>query len=240
MSEGSITVLRPILALPKHLQAERMAIAPGDKHTIDRNSVIIVEKELTNTVKLGQMGATGDVITAPPAQDAPTVTYASRPEASDVVMARPDIQVSEHGIGAPPMSRSVTEINANQPIAGALQVKSQPDVPKPVIAAKPVTVIQQPPPTPVAKPKMRVKLSNKGMGRVTISVQSVAVGENCIILAYPKDAENIVEPPLCNEDNPIQVDFADKRYMCAYAGHTAELEGLYLVVLIRIDEDDGK
>ncbi len=239
MSEGSITVLRPIMALPKHLQAERITPGPSDRGVIDRNSTIIVEKESLTADKALQMGATGDVIVAPPAQEAPTVTYASRPEPSDVVMARPEIQVSEHGIGAPPMMRSVAEINANQPIAGALQVKPQPAAPKPVTKTAQAVVVQQPPAAvavATARPKMRVKLSNKGMGRVTVSVQSVAVGENCIVLAYPKEAENIVEPPLCDEENPIQVDFNDKRYVCAFGGQTAELEGLYLVILVRMPD----
>jgi len=230
----AITYLRPIATLPKHLQAQRIAHDNGQV-VIDRNSTVIVEKELMNTEKPLQMGTTGDVITAPPIEERPEVTYATRPDASDPNMVRPDVEIGEHGIGSPPMMRSTAEINANQPIVGAVQAKPQPVAPKVVIPPKPA-------PAPVAavappRPKMRVKLSNQGMGRVTVSVQSVAVGDGCIILAYPKDAENIVEPPLCNEDNPIQVDFNDKRYSCAFAGQTAELEGLYLVILVRIDEE---
>jgi len=238
MSEG-ITYLASIPTLPKHLQAERIKHDNG-RIVIDRNSTIAVEKESMTTEKPLQMAATGDVITAPPIEERPEVTYASRPGASDPLMVRPDVEVGEHGVGSPPMTRSVAEINANQPIVGAVAVKPQPVAAKPVMPPRPAPAPAAPAPVVpvvVVKPKMRVKLSNSGMGKVTVSVQNVAIGDGCVILAYPSDAENIVEPPLCNEDNPIRVDFNDKRYNCCFAGQTAELEGLYLVILIRIDDD---
>ncbi len=239
MPEGTITYLQSIPRLAKHLQAERIPPDPNDRSVISRTSSIIVEKELTDTVKPMQMGATGDVITAPPIEERPEVTYATRPEASDPLMVRPDVQIGEHGIGAPPMMRTVTEVNANQPIQGAVQAKPQPFAPKPVTppAVKAQPVINQPAPE-VAKPKVRVKLSNKGMGKVTISVQAVAVSENCVVLAYPSDAENIVEPPICGLDNPIQVDYGDKRYWCMYGGQALELVPYFLVILIRIPDDE--
>ena len=240
MPEGSITYLQSIPRLAKHLQAERLPPNPNDRGVIDRNSTIVVEKELMDTEKSMQMGATGDVITAPPVDQRPEVTYAVRPEASDPLMVRPDVQIGEHGIGAPPMMRTASEVNANQPIQGAVQAKPQPVAPKPVTptpAPRPQPVINQPAPEAV-RPKMRVKLSNDGMGKITISVQSVAVSENCVVLAYPADAENIVEPPVCGLDNPIQVDYGDKRYKCMYGGQAVELAPYYLVILIRIPDDE--
>lgn len=249
MSDG-ITYLTSIPTLPKHLRAERVAPDPSDRRVIDRNSTIIVEKELMNTEKIGQMAPNGDVITAPPPEARPEVTYATRPQASDPLMVRPDIQIGEHGVGAPPMVRTAAEINANQPIRGATEVRGTTEVKmqtagaKPVIPTKVVQAVQpqQPlfelPPVVSVKPKVRVKLSNNGMGKVTVSVQSVAVGENCVVLAYPKEAENIVEPPLCASDNPIRVDYGDKRYDCTYAGQAVELDPYFLVILIRIPEDE--
>jgi len=100
--------------------------------------------------------------------------------------------------------------------------------PAPVAAAAPVM--------PAIVSKVRVRLSSPGMGRHTITVRSVAVSESIIVLAYPKDADNIVEPPTADADNPIKVDYGEKSYNCMFGGWTAELENMFLVMLIRCDD----
>jgi hypothetical protein len=81
-------------------------------------------------------------------------------------------------------------------------------------------------------------MSNPGMGRVTVGVRAVSISETVVILAYPQDADNIVEPPVCGGDNPIRVEFEGKKYTCVFGGWTTELEGMFLVVLLRTGEDE--
>jgi hypothetical protein len=78
------------------------------------------------------------------------------------------------------------------------------------------------------------------MGRVTVSVRAVSISESCIILAYPKDADNIVEPPVCGGDNPIKVEYEGSSFLCVFGGWTTELEDMFLVILIRTDPEDEK
>jgi len=72
------------------------------------------------------------------------------------------------------------------------------------------------------------------MGKLTVAVQQLAVSETLIILGYPKDAENIAEPPLAGEESPIKVEIGTDSYQCMFGGWTAELGDLFLVVLVRI------
>lgn len=91
------------------------------------------------------------------------------------------------------------------------------------------------PPKPVRK--VRVRLSNDFMGKITVSVRTVAVSDTCVVLAYPKDADNIVEPPIATTEHPIRVDVSGDTYFCAFGGWTVELEDVFLVILLRIPQD---
>jgi hypothetical protein len=58
-----------------------------------------------------------------------------------------------------------------------------------------------------------------------------------VVLAYPKDADNIVEPPICGQDNPIKVEYEGNSFMCVFGGWTTELEGMFLVILLLTEEE---
>jgi hypothetical protein len=75
------------------------------------------------------------------------------------------------------------------------------------------------------------------MGKVTVSVRAVSVSETCVILAYPKEADNIIEPPICGIDNPIRVDYGADSYQCVFGGWTADMENMFLVILIRVEDE---
>lgn len=82
-------------------------------------------------------------------------------------------------------------------------------------------------------------MSNRGMGRVSVSVRAVSISDTCVVLAYPKDADNIIEPPVCGGDNPIKVEYDGNSYLCVFGGWTTELEDMFLVILL-ITEPDPK
>lgn len=127
------------------------------------------------------------------------------------------------------------------PVGQAMAQASGLAVPAPAQPAqfKPSVSNYTPPPTPAPPAKrVRVRMSNPGMGRVTVGVRAVSISETVVILAYPQDADNIVEPPVCGGDNPIRVEFEGKRYTCVFGGWTTELEGMFLVVLLRTGEDE--
>lgn len=133
----------------------------------------------------------------------------------------------ENSVGVSTTPRTATVLDATAAVAPP-QIADRP-APRPQVAA--------PVPAPAAPPvqKIRVAMSNKTMGRHRVTVRSVAVSDSLVVLAYPKDSENIIEPPVCDSDNPIRVDIAGDSYHCMFGGWTAELEGLFLVVMIRTD-----
>ena len=73
---------------------------------------------------------------------------------------------------------------------------------------------------------------------MTVSVRAVSISESCVVLAYPLDADNIVEPPVCGGDNPIKVEYEGKSYQCVFGGWTTELEGLFLVIMLLTGEPE--
>jgi len=95
----------------------------------------------------------------------------------------------------------------------------------------------QAPATAPPSSRVRVRLSNQGMGRVTVSVRAVSISDSVILLVYPPDADNIVEPPICGVENPIKVEYNGNSYWCVFGGWTTELDGSFLVILLRADDE---
>lgn len=121
----------------------------------------------------------------------------------------------------------------------AVSVATPEPLAAPVAPTKPVPGLTKVTPASAAvavnAPKVRVSLSNRTMGKHRITVRSIAISESLVVLAYPKDSDNIIEPPLCGNDSPIRVDYGGESYHCLFGGWTAELEGMFLVVMIRTD-----
>jgi hypothetical protein len=108
-------------------------------------------------------------------------------------------------------------------------------VPAPAAPPAPVLVTPPAPPAPVSVHRQKVRLSNQGMGKLTVFVDGFAVSDSLIILAYREDGSStIVEPPQCGLDNPVFVEHQGQTYPCIFGGWTAELDGRLLVVLARI------
>jgi hypothetical protein len=242
---GSITRLVP-LVVPRNLKATRIdPKAEGDvglparSYVIDKTTQISVQREDAS----GKLNAVGQVtLTGEPT----LIEVSARDNPADAVFidkARAAYQ-TDGEIGVPTLQRSVTTVGgAMQPIAGggavpvlgripvkenaAPQIASAPPIQAPVIEP------------PVTRAKCRVKLSNPTMGRHTITVRAVAISPTLVVLAYPSDAENIIEPPVCGSDNAITVEYGEARYKCVFGGWTAELENSFLIVLIRLDEKDA-
>lgn len=116
----------------------------------------------------------------------------------------------------------------------------------PAAAVQKVPISSTPPSLPapqvqqMTQKRVRVKLSNPGMGRVTVSVRAVSISDSCIVLAYPENADNIIEPPICGDTNPIKVEYEGNTFFCVFGGWTTELEGMFLVIMLRTDEPAAK
>lgn len=189
--------------------------------------------------------------------DAP---IASRPPAADgqVGIARPDITVThghmEHGVGAPTLERTVTEVGHAQAPGPVERVASREFDPSILArASRPPVQVEGPmreeqvvsssaPAPKIASVKKRVALSSRSMGTHRVKVDYVGVSETCVVLGYVDDDDtSIVEPPLSRKDDPITVAIDGQgSCSCAYYGMSTymDLAGvpLFLVVLTRVDE----
>lgn len=139
------------------------------------------------------------------------------------------LESAEDTIGARTTPRTSAVLDANAAVAPPQII----DRPRPGVTPVPAPVS-----APVAPPtqKIRVALSSKTMGKHRVTVRSVAVSESLVVLAYPKDSDNIIEPPISTSDSPIRVDIGGDSFMCVFGGWTAELEGMFLVVMIRSEQ----
>jgi hypothetical protein len=139
----------------------------------------------------------------------------------------------ENGVGVATAPRTTAVLDAQA-------ATSQPPV---VVQAPPSTTVttQLVKTTPtiasavVSTPKVRVAISNKNMGKHRVTVRNIAISSSVIILAYPADSDTIIEPPICGTDEPVRIDYAGESYFCVSAGWTAELEGMFLVILPRTE-----
>lgn len=204
-------------SVPKNMQATRLAGNPTDKGSvIGRDAPIqVLHQEADGTFKQT------NVVTSAPVPDM-KVTDPLPADAADS-RSKPEFQVAVDGVPAQTSGLAVPA----------------PASPRATVPAS--TSAMSPPPrqAPMTTKRVRVKLSNPGMGRVTISVRAVSISESCVVLAYPEDADNIVEPPVCGGENPIKVEYEGNTFMCVFGGWTTTLEGMFLVILLRTEPDEG-
>lgn len=231
-----VQVLKP-LAVPKSMQAQRMdpGAPPGVSVIGSRAAPIPVEHQSLD----GSMKA-GETILAAAIPEVEIT--ADLPPDAGVAMAAPDLQL-ENGVGVSPervvqMTRPEPRVSQviqpqKTPTTTTQQPPQRQPVPRPQPQAQPQrAVVKQVEPTP----RIRVRISNAGMGRITTTVRAVSISDTCIILAYAEDAENIVEPPVCGSDSPITVEYDGKKFLCVFGGWTAELDGSFLVILLRAED----
>lgn len=229
----AITYLRP-LTVPKSMQADRVeGFTVKNAHQLGHSSTIVVQRENPD----GSMTRAGTVEVDGPAA---INNSGEMPVDAGKPMAAPDF-VDKLLTQAERIVDSTPEVTVRTEVASTI-LQGQPIAPGKAYVPPTVTTppVYTQPVAPVVRPKKRVRLSNRGMGKVTVSVRAVSISETCVILAYPKDADNIVEPPLCGSDTPIKVEFEAKSYSCVFGGWTADLEDMYLVILIRIEEEPEK
>jgi hypothetical protein len=106
------------------------------------------------------------------------------------------------------------------------QPQAAPPVPQPPLPQQPRVVTAK---------RHKVRLSNEGMGRITVFVDNIVISDSIIILAYREDGSTAVaEPPKCGVDNPVFVEYENKQYPCIFGGWSAEMDERLLVVLVRI------
>jgi hypothetical protein len=172
--------------------------------------------------------------------------------AAGVVLARRDPALNGDAqfdrVGVQPVVREATVLSGTEPIRDEgpaapknkkvrVDKKAAPATPPPQVAAPRPAIQETPKMTQPEKTKVRVRLSNEAMGRQTVSVREVSVSDTVVILAYDKDSDFVVEPPICGADSPITVNVGEKTYKCLNIGATADLADYFLVILIRMIED---
>lgn len=114
----------------------------------------------------------------------------------------------------------------------------QPDVRTPPVESVP-TPIPVATPAPVTRTKVVLRGSTKGsrVGRMTLFCSAVAVSDSLVVLKYPLDGQTtVVEPPTCMADDPLLVDYQGSTYKCMSDNWAIELDGAYLVVLLRLPD----
>lgn len=117
-------------------------------------------------------------------------------------------------------------------------------IPQPSLRAPASTLVPSEPPAPslgvmVVAPPPRVKVTLKGtaFGKTTLFCSGVAVSDSLVVIQYPNDGQTtIVEPPVCGAEDPLTVSHDGKTYRCLSGEWAAELNGQYLVVLIRLPD----
>jgi len=163
-----------------------------------------------------------------------------RPHAAADLMIKAGMVMAtaaEYGVGVIPTPRQIATTVLQKTASPAIHTTIQPQgyvqpaaqVITPTMPHVAAPVVQAP------SVKYKVKLSNAGMGRVTVFVELVSVSDTIIILAYREDGStSVVEPPECGVDNPVTVEIGESKYQCLYGGWTAELDGRVLIVLVRL------
>jgi len=233
----SVTELNDRQHLSPAMRADRVdPLAPGGAipvkgvSVISRDAPIVVQRQTDGANdSLLSMQSVGSIQTVGTGQRGPEPAYAARPEgyADDHLMKQ--AIAAENAIGVTTAPRAVTVIDRSEPVVQRV-------TPQPVQSAPQVGVQQTAQQVATHRPKIRVRLSNASMGKLTVSVQQLAVSDTLIILGYPKDADNIAEPPLCDAESPVMVQVGTDNYKCMFGGWTAEMGDLFLVVLVRITD----
>jgi hypothetical protein len=234
----SIIELSDRQQLPPAMRADRVdPLSPGGSipmkgvSVISRDAPIAVQRQTDGSSdSILAMQSVGSIQTVGTGRPAAEPTYATRPEGyADDHLIKQAVS-AENSIGVTTAPRAVTVIDRSEPVVQ--RVTPQPVQPAPVQVGVQQTTQQ----VVTHRPKIRVRLSNASMGKLTVSVQQLAVSDTLIILGYPKDADNIAEPPLCDAESPVMVQVGTDNYKCMFGGWTAEMGDLFLVVLVRITE----
>lgn len=241
-----IQTLRP-LTVPRSMLAQRMNpdAPPGVAVLGNAPAEIPVQHQGDDGIMHG--GATIRAADLPDMQ----VSGELPPDAS-VQMVGPEYTQPENGVGTYPekvvhvplppsqlksVQQAPAQINPNITVKKA----GAPSLPAPTQAAVAVGAVKAPPTSTLLKvptTKVKVKMSNKGMGKLAVTVRAVSVSETCVILAYAPDSENIIEPPVSDMESPILVEHDGKTYTCVFGGWTAVLDGSFLVILIRSEDEE--
>jgi hypothetical protein len=138
---------------------------------------------------------------------------------------------------SPPEKLLAPTISAEPAVAPVVASAVIAGVPHPEPTTAPI------PQTPSAVSAPRVKVVLRGsskeskVGRMTIFCSAVAVSESLVVIKYPADGQTtIVEPPTCVTSDPLLVDYQGKTYKCISDNWAVELDGAYLVILIRLPD----
>jgi hypothetical protein len=235
----SIIELSDRQQLPPAMRADRVdplsaggAIPMKGVSVISRDAPIVVQRQTeSSSDSVLAMQSVGSIETVGTGQRTPEATYAERPGGyADDHLIKQAIS-AENSIGVTTTPRAVTVVPSPEPQRVVQRITQQPVIPSVTVGVQQTTqqVVSH-------RPKTRVRLSNAGMGKLTVSVQQLAVSDTLVILGYPKDADNIAEPPLCDAESPVIVQVGAETYKCMFGGWTAEMGDLFLVVLVRITE----
>lgn len=89
---------------------------------------------------------------------------------------------------------------------------------------------------PPAVPKVKVTISSRATGKMTLFCTGVAVSDTILVIQYPADGQTaIYEPPTTEDDaDPLMVVTPQGPYRCLSLGFSVELNGQYLVILVRL------
>lgn len=259
MGDG-ITYCNDARQLPKHVRAEKIPFTnglPKDRTTvIDRSQPILVQRQVDDPdASVLDMQTIGTITQVGSGEPGAEPVFAERPDgyADDPPLQKAASMENGIGVDAPPHTTTVLNGQNSMPealpsppaVVGRRKRTTHAGPPVPAEPRDGVLVPTSPPERTIPravpavtteKPKVRVRLSNKGMGRLTVSVQHAAVSSSLVVLAYPKDADNIAEPPEADSENPITVEIGEKAYKCMFGGWTVEMEQLFLVVLVRLPD----
>lgn len=123
----------------------------------------------------------------------------------------------------------------------------EPDVVRPEAITK--TLQASPAPVPVSvvspashtkPPKKRIKVAftNNYIGRVSTFIESFAISDTIIVIAYHEDTDGITfEPPTCGLDNPVIIELDGNKYPCIYSQFSAVLDRRQVLVMIRVPKE---
>lgn len=194
--------------------------APSKTSVISRDAPILVQRQSDSGTNLFDMQTVGEMSNGPavPVIETSSEESVQHVQAEDVIGVQPTLRAAS--VVVRPTSAPAAPTAIRESVQTVMRSAPQ--------SATAVSSVQ------VMKKKVRVRISNPAMGKMTVSVQSVAVSDSLVILAYPKDADSIIEPPEADAENPVIVEVGETAYKCMSGSWTAELEGLFLVVLVRL------
>jgi len=204
---------------------------------IDRSSPIIIGSRDTEPVKamgdgLGGVSPENRAAMVKAIRTATKVPARTMIDPSKPMESEPNPEMARHPGAALPMPEPGTRTRPGPivPVA-ASEVRPQPSGPAHAnVQAAP----------PVKKPKKTaVTLSSPQMGRLRVKVDFLSISGSVIALGYIDDDDTtIIEPPVCQEENPLTVEVGADRYACLSGDWSFESETggqkVLWVVLVRL------